>query len=74
MGEKRDVRVTFTLSEQAHGRLKSLAEAKGGSMAEIFREALRREVWLESVLNDDDVELLLRHEDRPDELQRIMRI
>lgn len=74
MRETRDVRVTFTLSEEAHERLKSLAEAKGSSMAEIFREALRREVWLESVLKDKEVELLLRYEDRPDELQRIVRI
>ena len=74
MAEREQVRVTFTLSKEAHDRLKALADAKGGTMAQIFREALRREVWLESILRDEQQQLLIRREDRPHELQRVLSI
>lgn len=74
MARREQVRVTFTLSTEAHDRLKALADAKGGTMAEILREALRREVWLESILRDEQQQLFIRSEDRPHELQRVLSI
>lgn len=74
VAEASQVKVTFTVSREAYERLKALADAKGASMADIFREALRRDVWLESVLGDETQDLLIRDKDRPDELQRVMSI
>ena len=69
-----NIRITLALSRAAHKQLKGLAATKGVSMADIIREALRREVWLESVLNDEGAQLLIRNDGRPDELQRILMV
>ena len=74
MAETGQVKLTFTVSKQAYEHLKGLADTKGGSMADVFREALRREVWLESVLRNEGQDLLIRDRERPDELQRIVSI
>ena len=68
------VRLTFSLSKESYDRLRELAEYKDATMADIFRESLRREFWLEATLNDPKRQLLIRDMDSPEELRQLVNI
>lgn len=64
-------RVNVNFSEEAYEALESLARERGTTMAEVLRDAISLEQWVEEVRKDRDARLLIeRHGDRRELLLR----
>ena len=71
-GEK--VKITFTISAEDYEDLREQANREGTSMASLFRDSLRKQRWLDNVLEDEDRELLIRDKDHPRELRQVVKL
>jgi Ribbon-helix-helix protein, copG family len=58
--EARKVNVTF--SEEAYEALETLAEERDVTMAEVLRDAISLEQWLEELRKDKDSRLLIERD------------
>ncbi|MDQ4001388.1 MAG: ribbon-helix-helix protein, CopG family [Actinomycetota bacterium] len=65
-GATRTVSIDF--SEEAYEALERLAEEKGVSMAEVLRDAISLEQWIEQLRKDKDARLLIEREGERREL------
>ncbi len=61
-------RISFEFSEEAYEALKSLADEKGISMAEVLRDAISLEQWIEELRKDKDARLLIERDGKRHEL------
>ena len=64
-------RVNVNFSEEAYEALESLAHERGTTMAEVLRDAISLEQWVDEVRKDSDARLLIeRNGDRRELLLR----
>ncbi len=60
--------VSIDFSEEAYEALERLAEEKGISVAEVLRDAISLEQWIEQVRKDKDARLLIERDGERREL------